>query len=144
MKDRYLFSDVCPNSSFDQDMIDEYVVGHLNDKRYRLLAGLQLNGPWQGKDQWTSDTQAYGKKLPKGKSMNKLTFPYARFARMTSPRIRTNRVVVMPTFAPFPLNALLYKERTGERGLLASLRAILSFSREKYPIVAICNRFNLE
>ncbi|EYC28487.1 hypothetical protein Y032_0007g3250 [Ancylostoma ceylanicum] len=33
-------------------------------------------------------------------------FPYARFARMTSPRIHLSRVRIMPIFAPFPLNAL--------------------------------------
>ncbi|RCN24121.1 hypothetical protein ANCCAN_30189 [Ancylostoma caninum] len=69
---RNLFLDLCPNSTFDKDVIDELVLGHINDQRYKLLRGLQLNGPWQGKDKWTSETQGYGKKLPKGKTMNKL------------------------------------------------------------------------
>ncbi|EYB93784.1 hypothetical protein Y032_0179g755 [Ancylostoma ceylanicum] len=33
-------------------------------------------------------------------------FPYARFARMTSPCIHPSRIRIMPIFAPFPLNAL--------------------------------------
>ncbi|EYC12949.1 hypothetical protein Y032_0045g1175 [Ancylostoma ceylanicum] len=69
---RCLFSDVCPNSSFEQEYIDDYIVGKINDERYGLLAGLTLNGPWQGKDKWTPETQGYGKKLPKGRRMYQL------------------------------------------------------------------------
>ncbi|EYB82956.1 hypothetical protein Y032_0346g3142 [Ancylostoma ceylanicum] len=68
------FSAICPNSPFDKEIIEETVIGHFNDMRYRLLKGLQLNGPWQGKDKWTSETQGYGKKLPKGKTMNELVW----------------------------------------------------------------------
>ncbi|EYC09400.1 hypothetical protein Y032_0060g3095 [Ancylostoma ceylanicum] len=34
------------------------------------------------------------------------SFLYACFARMASPRIHPNRIMVMQIFAPFPLNAL--------------------------------------
>ncbi|KAL6732265.1 hypothetical protein Aduo_003042 [Ancylostoma duodenale] len=64
--------ELCPDSKFDKEIIDGLVVGHINDLRYRLLSGLQLNGPWQGRDHWTQETQGYGKKLPLGKTMNKL------------------------------------------------------------------------
>ncbi|EYC32442.1 hypothetical protein Y032_0003g1577 [Ancylostoma ceylanicum] len=37
------------------------------------------------------------------------TFPYARFTRMTSPRIHPSRIMVMQIFAPFFLNANPYK-----------------------------------
>ncbi|KAL6732268.1 hypothetical protein Aduo_003044 [Ancylostoma duodenale] len=67
-----LSQELCPNSTFDKETIEEFVVGHINDQRYKLLRGLQLNGPWQGKDKWTAETQGYGKKLPTGKTMNKL------------------------------------------------------------------------
>ncbi|EYC12878.1 hypothetical protein Y032_0045g1136 [Ancylostoma ceylanicum] len=60
----------CPNSSFDAEVIETYVVGDINDERYAILRGLVINGPWQGKDKWTPETQGYGKKLPKAKTMN--------------------------------------------------------------------------
>ncbi|EPB69044.1 hypothetical protein ANCCEY_11861 [Ancylostoma ceylanicum] len=65
---------ICPNSPFEKEYIDDYVVGKINDERYALLAGLTLNGPWQGRDKWTPETQGYGKKLPKGKTMNNLVY----------------------------------------------------------------------
>ncbi|RCN48429.1 hypothetical protein ANCCAN_05424 [Ancylostoma caninum] len=61
---------LCPNSTFDKDIIEEYVIRSINDARYKILSGLQLNGPWQGRDEWSSETQGYGKKLPLGKTMN--------------------------------------------------------------------------
>ncbi|EPB65308.1 SCP-like protein, partial [Ancylostoma ceylanicum] len=64
----------CPNSSFDAEVIETYVVGDINDERYAILRGLVINGPWQGKDKWTPETQGYGKKLPKAKTMNKLVY----------------------------------------------------------------------
>ncbi|RCN35181.1 hypothetical protein ANCCAN_18955 [Ancylostoma caninum] len=63
---------ICPNSSFEKEIIDDYVVGHINDQRYAQLKGLVLNGPWQGRDKWTPETQGYGKKLPKAKTMNRM------------------------------------------------------------------------
>ncbi|EYC12883.1 hypothetical protein Y032_0045g1139 [Ancylostoma ceylanicum] len=63
---------ICPDSPFEKEIIDDYVVGHINDRRYALLHGRVLNGPWQGRDKWTPETQGYGKKLPKGKTMNNL------------------------------------------------------------------------
>ncbi|KAL6731950.1 hypothetical protein Aduo_002766 [Ancylostoma duodenale] len=65
---------ICPNSSFAKETIDDYVVGHINDRRYALLHGLVLNGPWQGRDKWTPETQGYGKKLPKVKTMNRMVY----------------------------------------------------------------------
>ncbi|RCN52746.1 hypothetical protein ANCCAN_01122, partial [Ancylostoma caninum] len=73
--DEDLFPDfLCPDSPFDKDTIETYIVGDINDKRYRILKGLQLNGPWQGEDKWTSETQGYGKKLPMGKTMNEVEY----------------------------------------------------------------------
>ncbi|EYC12974.1 hypothetical protein Y032_0045g1193 [Ancylostoma ceylanicum] len=63
---------VCPNSTFDKEYIDDYVVGKINDERYGLLAGLTINGPWQGRDNWDPEKQGYGKKLPKGRRMYQL------------------------------------------------------------------------
>ncbi|EPB69042.1 hypothetical protein ANCCEY_11859 [Ancylostoma ceylanicum] len=65
---------ICQNSSFDADIIDVNVIGEINDKRYEVLRGLVINGPWQGKDKWTPETQGYGKKLPKAKTMNNLVY----------------------------------------------------------------------
>ncbi|KAL6732244.1 hypothetical protein Aduo_003024 [Ancylostoma duodenale] len=72
MNEESLLSEICPNSTFDQEIIEENVLSHINDQRYRLLSGQQLNGPWQGRDKWTKETQGYGKPLPKGKTMNAL------------------------------------------------------------------------
>ncbi|RCN29174.1 hypothetical protein ANCCAN_25070 [Ancylostoma caninum] len=63
---------LCPGSPFDEETIKESVVGHINDHRYKLLKGLQPNGPWQDRDKWTSETQGYGKKLPMAKTMNEV------------------------------------------------------------------------
>ncbi|EYB89430.1 hypothetical protein Y032_0232g3050 [Ancylostoma ceylanicum] len=49
------------------------------------------------------------------------TFPYARFARMTSARIYFSGIIVMPIFAPSPLNALSHKN-----GLIKEDRSRLS------------------
>ncbi|RCN33885.1 hypothetical protein ANCCAN_20283 [Ancylostoma caninum] len=68
---------ICPNSSFEKEIIDDYVVGHINDQRYAQLKGLVLNGPWQGRDKWTPETQGYGKKLPKAKTMNRMVYDCA-------------------------------------------------------------------
>ncbi|KAL6732285.1 hypothetical protein Aduo_003059 [Ancylostoma duodenale] len=65
---------ICPNSSFEKEIIDDYVVGHINDQRYAQLNGKVLNGPWQGRHKWTRETQGYGKKLPKGKTMNRMVY----------------------------------------------------------------------
>ncbi|RCN39004.1 hypothetical protein ANCCAN_15097, partial [Ancylostoma caninum] len=72
MKGKSFFLEICSKSTFDKDIIEENVLGHINDQRYRLLRGLQQNGPWQGRDKWTNKTQGYGKALPKGKTMNEL------------------------------------------------------------------------
>ncbi|RCN33884.1 hypothetical protein ANCCAN_20282 [Ancylostoma caninum] len=65
---------ICGNSSFDKETIEEYVIAEINSKRYEILKGLQPNGPWQGRDKWNEETQGYGKKLPKAKTMNKLEY----------------------------------------------------------------------
>ncbi|KAK6726237.1 hypothetical protein RB195_004513 [Necator americanus] len=57
---------LCKGGTYDEEYIHDYVVQSINDHRYTLLRGTELNGPWNGK--------GYGKKFPRAKTMNKLEY----------------------------------------------------------------------